>query len=170
MLRLVLAALFGFTLMGMASSKEAYDGNDIFENCQPGSSLASFCNGYFIGAIDALSTRGVVFCTPDGMTAEQSSLQPDEAFDVVDEVGEPDLESCPSESDGSDEEAHSVLLLCEDMLDARPHSRLAAIGAADRRRHRAADGLLAMDPTGEAVARQERLVLPRAVGSVGPHG
>jgi hypothetical protein len=25
----------------------------------------------FIGAIDALITRGVVFCTPDGMTAEQ---------------------------------------------------------------------------------------------------
>ena len=71
MLRLVLAALFGFTLMGTASSKEAYDGNDIFENCQPGSSLASFCNGYFIGAIDALITRGAVFCTPDGLTAEQ---------------------------------------------------------------------------------------------------
>src|SRR6476661_1242855 len=71
MLRLVLAALFGFTLMGTTSSKEAYDGNDIFENCQPGSSLASFCNGYYLGAIDALITRGVVFCTPDGMTAEQ---------------------------------------------------------------------------------------------------
>jgi hypothetical protein len=71
MLRLVLAALLGFTLMGTASSKEAYDGNDIFENCQPGSSLAPFCNGYFIGAIDALITRGVVFCAPDGLTAEQ---------------------------------------------------------------------------------------------------
>ena len=41
----------------------------------------------------------------------RGSLQPDEAFDVVDEVGEPDLEPCPRESDGSDEEAHSVLLL-----------------------------------------------------------
>ena len=63
-MRFVLAALFGFTLMGMASLKEAYDGNDIFENCQPGSGLASFCNGNFIGAIDVLITRGVVFCTP----------------------------------------------------------------------------------------------------------
>jgi hypothetical protein len=71
MLRLVLAALFGLTLRGMASSKEAYDGNVIFENCQPGSSLASFCNGNLIGAIDVLITRGVVFCTPDGLTAEQ---------------------------------------------------------------------------------------------------
>ena len=76
MLRLVLAALFGLTLRGMASSKEAYDGNVIFENCQPGSSLASFCNGNLIGAIDVLITRGVVFCTPDGLTLNrlQASL------------------------------------------------------------------------------------------------
>jgi hypothetical protein len=66
--------------------------------------------------------------------------------------------------------AHSVLLLGEDVLDAGTHSRLASIGATDRRRHRATDGLLAMDLAGKAVPYQERLVLPRAVGCVGPHG
>ena len=73
-----------------------------------------------------------------------NSLQPDQALYVVDEVGAPDLDSRPSDSDGPDEEAHSVLLLGEDVLDARTHGGLAAVGAADRRGHRAADGLLAM--------------------------
>ena len=69
-----------------------------------------------------------------------------------------------------DEEAHSVLLLGEDVLDARTHGGLAAIGATDRRRHRATDGLLAMDLAGKAVPYPERLVLLRAVACVRPHG
>jgi hypothetical protein len=47
-----------------------------------------------------------------------------------------------SKSDGSDEEAYSVFLLGEDMLDAGPHRGLAGIGAPDRRRHRATTGFL----------------------------
>lgn len=45
----------------------------------------------------------------------RSSLQPKDAFYVVDEVSEPDFDSCPRDADGSDEEAHSVLLLGEDV-------------------------------------------------------
>jgi hypothetical protein len=92
----------------------------------------------------------------------RSSLQPDEALYVVDEIGEPDLDACSSDSDGADEEAHSVLLLGEDVLDSRTHGRLAAVGAADRRGHRAAGWLLAMDVTGEAVrARNASFLLER---------
>ena len=60
------------------------------------------------------------------MSSAAFSLQPNEAFYVVDEVGEPDLDTCLSDSDGSDEEVHSVLLLGEDMLDVRTHGGLAA--------------------------------------------
>jgi hypothetical protein len=83
------------------------------------------------------------------LSHRRRSLQPNEALHVVD--GEPDLESRTSESDGSDEEAHSVLLLGEDVLDTSPHGRLAIIGPTDRGGHRATDGLLAMDLAGKAV-------------------
>jgi hypothetical protein len=43
----------------------------------------------------------------------------DQPLEVIDEVRHPDLHSSAGDSDGADEEPHSIFLLGEDMLDAR---------------------------------------------------
>jgi hypothetical protein len=84
----------------------------------------------FLGFLREVGLRRLMAVPP---CHRRSSLQPDEPFYVVDEAGEPDLESCPSEPDGSDEEAHSVLLLGEEVVgartaDLRPLARRIGVG------------------------------------------
>jgi len=57
--------------------------------------------------IEEARSRGPTHFT--ALCRQGSPLQPNEALHVVDEVGEPNLESRASESNGSGEEAHSVL-------------------------------------------------------------
>ena len=45
--------------------------------------------------------------------------QEDEAFDIVDEIRQSDLRLRSRDPDGPDEQTHPILLLGEDMLDAR---------------------------------------------------
>jgi hypothetical protein len=55
-------------------------------------------------------------------------LLENEALDVVNEIGQPDLGCRTCKTDGSDEQAHSVLLLGEHMLDAGADLRFGGVG------------------------------------------
>ena len=59
--------------------------------------------------------------------------EPDYSLHVVEEIGETDLCSRPSEADGADEQTHRPFLAGEDVLDRRAHRRFAGIGQAVRR-------------------------------------
>lgn len=92
----------------------------------------------------------------------------DQPLDVVDEVGHPDFHSGARDADRADEEAHPVLLLGEDMFDARANGRFEGVRPTDRVGHGPTLGLLAMDAADEAVLGEERLIGGRAIGRVGP--
>ncbi|WP_424934549.1 hypothetical protein [Amaricoccus macauensis] len=53
----------------------------------------------------------------------------DEAIEITGEIGEG--QSCfgTGETDGANKEPEAGLLMCEDVLDARPDSRLLRVGA-----------------------------------------
>src|SRR5712671_4652686 len=69
---------------------------------------------------------------------------------------------------GPDEQTHPILLLGEDMLDARTDFRFGVVGAPDRFQHRAPLRPLTMDMADEAVPFHELLVGGRSVSGVRP--
>src|SRR6202045_4847690 len=89
-------------------------------------------------------------------------------FDSVDEVRQSDLRLRSRDPDGPDEQTHPILLLGEDMLDARTDFRFGVISAPDRFRHRAPLRPLTMDMADEAVPLHELLVGSRSVSGVRP--
>jgi len=79
-------------------------------------------------------------------------------------IGNADLGFGPGDANGAHEEAHSHLLLREDMLDARADLRFRVVGVPRRLRHGSALGLLAMYLADEAVLVEEGLFGRGAVG------
>ena len=68
----------------------------------------------------------------------RSAFMEDQPSEVVREVGQGHLRLSPRQSDRTDEEAVSALLLREDMLDRAAYRGLARVGPRHRRRHRLA--------------------------------
>ncbi len=68
--------------------------------------------------------------------------QEEQAFDIGDEVRQADLRRRSRDPDGPDEQTHPILLLGEDMLDARTDFRFGVVGAPDRFRRWRPFGLL----------------------------
>ena len=52
-------------------------------------------------------------------SCRRDAPQEEQAFDIVDEVRQSDLRLRSRDPDGPDEQTHPILLLGEDMLDAR---------------------------------------------------
>src|ERR1700716_4501593 len=77
--------------------------------------------------------------------------QEGQAFDIVGEVRHSDLRLRSRDPDGPDEQTHPILLLGEDMLDARTDFGFGVVGAPDRFRHRAPLRPLTMDMADEDV-------------------
>jgi hypothetical protein len=67
-----------------------------------------------------------------------SSLEPGEAVEVVDEIGERDLGVRPGEADGADDQVKASFFGAGDVLDARAHLGAGGVAAADVARHRLA--------------------------------
>ena len=95
-------------------------------------------------------------------------LEPGETLEVIGKVRHADLDASAGDADGAHDEAHAVLLSGEDMLDRRTHGGSLRIGSGDALRHRPARWLLLVDMTGEHALGEERLVLLRPVGRIGP--
>ena len=57
-----------------------------------------------------------------------SPLMPNEAREIVCDIGHANLHRCPLDADGSDEELHLRLLPGKDMLDEGADFRASAIG------------------------------------------
>jgi len=87
---------------------------------------------------------------------------------VVGYVGHVDLGSGAGDADGVDDHAHNLLLIGEDMLNRRPMFRVAGIASADLIRHLLSRRFPAVDMADKAPGLQKGLVLPGAVGTVGP--
>jgi hypothetical protein len=64
----------------------------------------------------------------------RSSLQEEQSFDVVVEIGHTDLRRRPRDADRSGEEIHPVLLRSEDMLDMAADFRFGAVRPLHRRK------------------------------------
>ena len=83
-------------------------------------------------AQDSRDLRGVSLFALCGLR-RHPPFQADQAFDVVDEVGESDLGRRSGHADGPDEQAHPGLLLGEDMLDVGAYLEFEVVGPARRR-------------------------------------
>jgi len=94
---------------------------------------------------------------------------PDEAFEVVSEIGHADLELGPGHADGSDEHAHAPLLMGEDMLDAGADSRSSGVGLGLHLAQRLAGIAPVMDLRVEATLGHVGFVLPRTVCGIRPY-
>jgi DNA replication protein DnaC len=94
-------------------------------------------------------TVGAALTTPRGWSGRRDAPQEVQSLDVVDEVRQPDLHRRSGDSNRSNEQIHPVLLLGEDVLDARTDFRFGVVGAPDRFRHRAPLRPLTMDMAGE---------------------
>ena len=70
----------------------------------------------------------------------------DQTVHIVSEVGQRDLGLGALDADGSDEQAHFVLLMRKDVLDASAHLGFDCVGLGCSLRHWPAAGLLAVDP------------------------
>ena len=131
-----------------------------------------FCgsgDGIDIGCRDVNHGRRRLPMAARGCLCDRSAPQEQQAFDIEDEICQADLGRRPGDPDGADEKFHPVLLLSEDMLDARPDFRFRVVGPAHGSGHRPTLRLLAMDVADEAVLGQGRLVDRRPIGGIGPH-
>src|SRR5437899_62066 len=89
--------------------------------------------------------------------------------DVVTEVHHPDLKPRPRDADGAhDLAAHRVLLVAEYVLDTRAHSRARRVRRLLALRQRTISCGATVDMALQALRRQARLNLHRAVGAVRP--
>jgi len=84
---------------------------------------------------------------------------PDEACEVVGEVGHADLGPGPRYSDGTHEHAHAGFLLREDMLDAGADPGASTVGARRRLAYRPALRLLLMNVGDVTVLLQPLFIL-----------
>ena len=84
---------------------------------------------------------------------------PDEAFEVVGEIGHADLDPRALDADGANEQAHAMLLRGEDMLDRRAHFRTGGVGPLAAGVHRLALGLTEMDHRFELALADGALIL-----------
>ena len=96
------------------------------------------------------------------------SLVEDQLAHVVGDVGEADFDFGPRDADGPDLHPHAVFLIGEDVFDQAADFRLRRIAATDRRRHRPALRLPAMDVRDDAVLGEPGLIRHRAIGAVRP--
>ena len=93
------------------------------------------------------------------MLCEPGTAQEDQTLDIVDEVGQADLDRRAIDTDGSDEQVHAIFLFGEDVFDTSADPRFGVVGAAHGLRHRFALGFLAVNMAGKAIAGDELLVL-----------
>ena len=75
----------------------------------------------------------------------QFALVPDEAGEIVGEIGHADLGPGPCDADHVHEQAHAGFLVGKDVLDEGADLRAAAVGARHRLAHRPALWLLLVD-------------------------
>ena len=97
------------------------------------------------------------------------ALEPDEALEVIGQVGHPDLDARTGDADGADEQPHAVLLASEHVLDRRTHGGALRIGPGDMLGQWPTWHAPLVDIALEHAALEERLVLLGAIGRVRPH-
>lgn len=93
---------------------------------------------------------------------------PDEAFEVVGQIGHADFHPGALDTDGTDEQGHARFLGGKDMLDGRAHFGSGGVGPLVPPVHRLALGLAEMDHRLEPGTADRGLVLRRAIVRIGP--
>ena len=82
-----------------------------------------------------------------------------QSVDVVRDVGQFDFDLCAGCPDSTDCETHRLLLIREDVFDVGALSGFGGVAAPDMGWHCFIRGFAAVDVAGEAVFRDERLIL-----------
>lgn len=104
-----------------------------------------------------------------GWSGGNAAPELDEAPDLEGEVrAMPIFVRVRSQADRADRQPHGLFLHREDMLDRSVIVRVSGVATADVHRQRSTGRVTTMVVADEPVPLQESLVLPRAIGGVGP--
>ena len=96
-------------------------------------------------------------------------LPPSPSAEIVGDVGHDDGRLGALDADAADRQLHAVLLLREDVLDARPHRGFPGVGLGGALRHRLAGRFLSMNRAALAAVGQVFLIRLRPLGGVPPN-
>ena len=99
------------------------------------------------------------------MLCEPGTAQEDQTLDIVDEVGQADLDRRAIDADGSGEQVHAIFLFGEDVFDTRRGPSIWRYCAARGFRRRFALGFLALS---FEAARIPSELVPAAEGKTNP--
>ena len=97
-----------------------------------------------------------------------SAFEPDEAQQIVGEVGQPELGRGTGQPDRADDQAQALLLAAKTCSTAARTLPRVALPRRTLRRHRLAAGLGPLQPGGQAPLGERGQIGGRAIGGVGP--